>query len=249
MSDSAGVPWVGRHFESNPAAGDDGSAPPALIAALTRFRASEGGEAEVVDAVRTSRLLVALVAEVGDKGVTTTGLTVDKSQELSIVTVAAPDGRNVLPAFSSVAAMSKWNPRARPVPVAGTRVALAAAAEGTELVVLDPTSPTEFVLRRPALWAVAQSQPWVPSYLDPEILAAFQDAAALEPAVLGVRLQSADPTSRLAGPELAVRLTLIEGLGRLEVDAVMARLAERWTTSELITARVDSLKVQLVGSA
>ena len=48
MSDSAGVPWEGRHFEPNPAADDDGSAPEPLMAAIRRFRAGEGGEAEVV---------------------------------------------------------------------------------------------------------------------------------------------------------------------------------------------------------
>lgn len=248
MSDSAGVPWAGRRFEPNPAAGDDGTADPRLIDAITRFRAGQASEAEVVDAVRECRLLVPLVAELGDEGTTEHGLIVDKSQELSIVTVAGPDGRPVLPAFSSVDAMTHWNSKARPVPVAGTRVALAAAGEGTDLVVLDPTSDTEFVIRRPALWAIAQSERWVACHLDPQVLAAFREAAASEPSVLGVSLASADPTARLVGPELAVRLTLIDGLGRAELDAVMARLAERWSESELISARVDSLKVQLVSS-
>lgn len=248
MSDSAGVPWAGRHFEPNPAAGDDGSASPSLMSAIARFRAGEADESAVVDAVRESRLLVPLVAELGDEGMTEHGLVVDKSQELSIVTVAGPDGRNVLPVFSSVDSMARWNPKARPVPVAGTRVALAAAGEGTELVVLDPTSESEFVIRRPALWAVAQSRPWTPSYLDPEVLSAFEDAAALEPAVIAVTVASADPTARLSGPELAVQLRLLDGLDRLQLDALMARLAERWTQSELISERVDSLKVQLVNS-
>ena len=34
QADSAGVPWEGRSFESNPHAGDDGSADAALLAAL-----------------------------------------------------------------------------------------------------------------------------------------------------------------------------------------------------------------------
>jgi len=34
QGDSAGVPWEGRSFESNPHAGDDGSADPALLDAL-----------------------------------------------------------------------------------------------------------------------------------------------------------------------------------------------------------------------
>ncbi len=112
--DSAGVPWEGRSFESNPHAGDDGSADPALLAAILRFRAGEGSQAEVVDAFRGARVLVPLIAEKGDEGVAPNGLTVDKTQELSIVTVAAPDGRRVQPVFSSVQAMQAWiRPRDR----------------------------------------------------------------------------------------------------------------------------------------
>jgi hypothetical protein len=42
------------------------------------------------------------------------------------VTVAAPDGRRVLPVFTSVA-IAAWDPRARPVPADGVRTALSAA--------------------------------------------------------------------------------------------------------------------------
>ena len=118
-ADSAGVPWEGRSFQPNPHSGDDGSADPALLAALTAFHAGEGDAAAVVDAYRKARLLIPLVAEKGDEGVGPTGLTVDKTQELSIVTVAAPDGRRVLPVFSSVQAMSRWDAAARPVPADG----------------------------------------------------------------------------------------------------------------------------------
>lgn len=152
LGDSAGQPWQGREFDDNPFGDDDGTAPPALLGALAAFRAGEVGPEAVVDALRASRLLIPLVAELGDEGTTDAGLTVDKSQELSIVTVSGPDGRSVLPVFSSVTAMQTWNPAARPVPADGRRVALAAASEETEIVVLDPTSETEFVLRRPAVW-------------------------------------------------------------------------------------------------
>jgi hypothetical protein len=93
--DSAGVPWEGRRFEDNPHAADDGSADPALIAALLRFRAGSGSQVEVVDAFRSARVLIPLIAEKGEEGVAPSGLTVDKTQELSIVTVSAPDGRRV----------------------------------------------------------------------------------------------------------------------------------------------------------
>lgn len=245
MSDSAGVPWKGRRFEHGQSSDDDGSAPRNLVDALRLFRAGEVGEAAVVDALRESRLLIPLVAGAGEWSVGGDGQYVDKTQELSIVTVAGPDGRSVLPAFTSVAAMSAWNPQARPVPASAARVALAAASENTDLVVLDPTSATEFVVRRPALWALAQSTSWRPSYLDADVLSAFMDAAEREPAVAAVQLAPGDPGARLAGPELIVQLSLLPGLDRAALDAVVARLQARWAVDELITSRVDSLAVKL----
>ena len=226
---------------------DDGAAPEHVIAAIQRFRLAGLGEAEVVDALRTSRLLIPLVAHLGEDGLTEHGH--DKTQELAIVTVVGPDGRTVLPAFTSVAAMSAWNTSARPIPVQAQRVALAAASEQTDLVVVDATSATEFVIRRPALSAMAREQPWIPSYLDDGVLDAFADSATGEPAVRSVALAAGDPESRLAGPELVVELTLTPGLDQLALDALLARLQERWAASEVIAHRVDSMTVRLAHSA
>lgn len=247
-ADSAGQPWQGRSFGENAFAGDDGTAPPALIEALQQFAAGTAGEQAVVDAFRSSRLLIPLVTHAGDVGVNAHGQTVDKTQELSIVTVSGPDGRNVLPVFSSVTAMQNWNTVARPVPADGIRVALAAASEQTDLVVLDPTSETEFAIRRPALWAIAQSLPWQPAYANPDVLDAFLTSARSELAVLDVRLESGDPRARLAGPELVARLELIDGLTRSELDTVLSRLAQRWAASDVIATMVDSLAVRLEAS-
>lgn len=248
-TDSAGQPWAGRSFDENAFSSDDGSAPPHLIEALERFRRGESGEADVVDAFRTARLLIPLVAHAGDVGVGPHGQTVDKTQELSIVTVAGPDGRNVLPVFSSVASLASWNSTARPVPADGIRVALAAAGEQTDLVVLDPTSDTEFAIRRPALWAIAQSQDWQPGYADPDVLDAFLTSVRTELAVLNVLLASGDPSARLGGPEVIVRLELIDGLTRTELDATLNRLAQRWAANDVIATRVDSLRVKLESSS
>lgn len=246
-SDSAGQPWAGRTFEANTSADDDGTAPEHLIEAIRRFRARELGEADVVDALRSSRLLIPLVAHLGEDGLNEHCH--DKTQELSIVTVVGPDGRTVLPAFTSVAAMSAWNPGARPIPVQALRVALAAASEQTDLVVVDATSATEFVIRRPALWAMAQEQPWIPCYLDEAVLDAFADSATGESSVRSVALAAGDADSRLAGPELVVLLTLGPGLDRPALDALLERLQERWAANEVIAERVDSMTVRLTHSA
>ncbi|MGW9630409.1 SseB family protein [Agromyces sp. NPDC055520] len=251
-SDSAGVPWAGRSFQPNTHAADDGSAPEALVAALDAFRAGAAGQAPVVAEFARSRLLIPLLAELGDGDggteVGAHGLAIDKSQELSIVTVQGPDGRKVLPVFASVEAMSRWNPLARPVPADGVRVALAAADDGTDLIVLDPASPTEFVLRRPAVWSVAQSHEWQPPFDSPAVGEAFRRSIDRELAVLGVTLLPGDPTARLTGPELVVRLELVGGLTREELDAITARLARRWAADDVIATSVDSLTVKLVGA-
>lgn len=247
--DSAGVPWEGRSFQPNANAADDGSADPALLAALERFRAGEGSQVEVVDAFRESRVLIPLVAEKGDEGIGPTGLAVDKTQELSIVTVAAPDGRAVQPVFSSVEAMQRWDATARPIPVAAVRAALAASSEQTDLIVLDPTSSTEFVIRRPAVWAIAQGERWEPSFLSPEVFSGLQESVAHELAVIDVAVAAGDPDARLQGPELIVILELADGLERDTLDAVLARLAQRWAADDRIAVLADSLTVKLRRSA
>jgi hypothetical protein len=191
------------------------------------------------------RLLVPLVAHAGDEGVTDAGLRVDKTQELSLVTVSGPDGRRVLPAFTSVEALARWNPKARPIPVAARRAALAAAAEGTEIIVLDPASPTEFVLRRPAVWAVAQDVPWRPAFDDPAVLGAFERSVAGEPAVAGVRLLAGDPDALLRGHEIVVVLGLLPGLDQAALGALVSRLQDTWAATPAIADRVDSLAVKL----
>ncbi|QYF74320.1 SseB family protein [Cryobacterium sp. PAMC25264] len=253
-ADSAGQPWAGRSLDHAEFGDDDGLAPPALLDALQRFRARELGEEGVIDALRSARLLIPLVTALGaDDGqaesVGEHGLRIDKTQELSIITVAGPDGRAVLPVFSSAAAMRRWNTEARPVPADAARVALAAAQEDTDLVVLDPTSGTEFVVRRPALWAIAQSAPWTPSYASRQVAAAFEESITTELAALSVSLTAGDPQARLAGPELIVRLELVDGLSRADLDATLARLAARWAADDAIATGVDSLRVQLVASA
>ncbi|MEO8263319.1 MAG: SseB family protein [Pseudolysinimonas sp.] len=242
-ADSAGVPWEGRSFHPNADAGDDGTAPPKVIEAIRRFRAGELGVAEVVEALHGARLLLPLLATRGDEGIGAHGQLVDKTQELSLVTAAGPDGRPVLPAFTSVDTMREWNPAARPIPIVVPRIALAVASEGTPLIVVDPGTPTMFVVRRPAFPALATGAAWTPSFEDPDVLAAFLDASGGESDLVAVQLAPGDPSARLAGAELLVQLSIRDGLPQPELDALIARLGAAWSASEIIAERVDSLGV------
>jgi hypothetical protein len=252
-ADSAGQSWAGRSFEANTNASDDGSAPPALMAALAQFRASDlsapvrvAAHIAVIEAIRGARFLIPLVAEVGDVGVNAQGLTVDKTQELGIVTVAGPGERLVLPVFTSVGAMAAWRPKARPVPADGTRVALAAAGDGAQWVVIDPGSDTEFVIRRHTVDAIAQSLPWIPSFADPVVIGTFQRSVVGNDDVRSVTLRSGDPDARGRGDELMVELVLTPHLEQEELRHLVNGLSEAWARDQTLAQRVDSLRVQLI---
>ena len=244
-SDSAGVPFEGRAFHENAAADDDGSADPRLIEAMLRFRGREFGMTDVVAALGPVRLLVPLVTHRGDEGIGAHGQLVDKTQELALVTVEGPDGRSVLPVFSSVDAMRTWNPDARPIPVPARQAALAAAADELGAIVLDPGAPTEFALRRTGFEALATGARFIPCFSDERVLDAFLAATTGEPAVRAVQLAPGDPDARLTGPELIVQLALESGLDRDDLDALLARLGDAWAASSVIATRVDSIAVRL----
>jgi len=245
-ADSAGTPWEGRSFAPAEPSTDDGSAPPALLDIIARFHAGRATAGDVVDVVRESRLLIPLVAELAEAAVGATGLAADKSADLSIVTVAGPDGRNVMPVFSSAESMRAWKPLARPVPADAARVGIAAASDRTDLVVLDPKSPTEFAIRRPAVWALAQRLPWTPSHLDTEVAVEFARSGEPEGHVRGITVASGDPGARLVGPELIVTIEIAAGLDERGLAELIGRMHERWASSDVIASRVDSVAVRAI---
>jgi len=248
FTDSAGVPWEGRQLEENPFAGDDGSAAKEFLNAIAAFRVGVKGQADVVDALRSSRLLVPLLAKLGESETGAKGLKVDKSAELSIVTVKAPDGQDALVVFSSVGAMQRWNPSARPVPTDAIRVCLAAASQLSTRVVIDPGSETQFVVRRPAIARIAQSLDWQPAELNPRVRKVVAESISGEKAVSEFELQSADPEARLDGAELEVAIRLFLGSSPREVRELLERISKRWAESEEFATAVDSVSIKLLPS-
>lgn len=264
-ADSAGFPWAGRTFDHHETAfaGDDGAASEqfrtavrVLREAAESFRRGSGSaestgrlaaaHADALLELSSTRVLIPLLAEAGDLGTTPDGRTVEKTQELSIVTVAAPDGRRVMPVFSSVDTMRSWNPAARPIPVPMPQVALAAAQEQTDLIIVDPGTPEcELGVRRTQLEPVALgkrvSQPWANARIERSFLDAFEG----DPRVFDLRLLPGDPEARLLTPETDVVIALRPGLDRDDLGRLLAAAQERWAASALIAASVDSLRVVL----
>lgn len=275
-TDSAGQPWAGRSLAGEDAKihnfeHDDGTADAGYLAAVAALRSAEGDEAAVVASLAAARVFVPIVARLaeesehahgphgsghGDEGMQAGKLHGDKQADMALVTLKAPDGRTAMPVFTSAAALEAWHPDARPVAVYAARAALSAVAEGAELLVLDPGSEYTFVVRRPAVWALAQQQDWLPSYADPELARAMADATAGYAAVRRVELQPgggvASATAGGAvvggggpGPELRVVLYLEDGLDAAGVQTIVAGLNADWSRNAVFAERVDSIEVKL----
>jgi hypothetical protein len=252
-ADSAGQSWAGRSFEPNAFAADDGSAPAAYVEALAAFRALPQDSADqaaahsaVVDAVRASRFLIPLVAEAGDEGLNAEGLRVDKTQELAIVRVQGPEGQTVLPIFSSVAAMGAWRADARPVPADGLRAAASALLDNCDWVVIDATSDTEIVLRRPTLRAIAAQEAWTPPHTDPDVTTEVGIAVGGEARITAFMLATGDPQATGFGPDLIIKVSLELGLTPDQFTQLLADFSARLGESNTLTERVDNLLVSVV---
>jgi hypothetical protein len=238
--DSAGVPWEGRAFDDNPWAADDGSCPQPIAELL----ASETLDlVAFLNSLRDQRLLIPLVAYLGDAEVGPNGLQVDKSADLAIVAVQTPDGKTAIPAFTSVAQMHSWKPEARPVPVSGPKLALAAAGEGHERLVIDPAGRA-VVLRRPAIAALAQGLAWQKPELSDEVRAIAR-AAAVSERIISLDLFDGDPKNDLSAAELQIQLGLAAGLSPEGLKELLHEFTEKLQTPRF-TELVDSLSLKLV---
>ncbi|KRB75782.1 hypothetical protein ASE01_12000 [Nocardioides sp. Root190] len=135
-----------RRLEGSEYVDDDGSASPALASALAGYDAGTVPYAEALAALGSSRLLVPVVALLGEVEIGEDGLARDKSSDMAAVLLTGGDGRLALLAFSDIAALTAWNPEARPVPVAAHLAAATAVQEGAAALVLDVAGPHRLVV-------------------------------------------------------------------------------------------------------
>jgi len=246
FTDSAGVPWAGRSFQENSFAEDNGEADPALLAALLDFNSEHSNHVDVSNKFALARVLIPLIASLGESGEGSHGHTVDKSAELSIVSVRTPDNQNALPVFTSVASMNRWNPNARPVPNNGRTVALAAVAEGNTRVVIDPGSETEFVLRRTALEAIAQGFKWELPNLNVEVIQIVDDALDRFPEVIKFTLLNGDPKAGLIGHELEVVIYLAKDVDSVRLAEIQNLFLSAISSNTRFIELVDSLGIKFL---
>ncbi len=136
-------------------AGDTGTADTILAAALAAYSRNEASHGDVLLALQDARLLVPVVAMLGEVEYDDRGLAHDKTSDMAAVLMRGADGRLALLAFTSTESLAAWNPDARPVPVTAKVAAQSAAQEEAAAMVLDIAGPSTFVVERDDLIALA----------------------------------------------------------------------------------------------
>lgn len=255
-ADSAGNPFEGREFHDHPFKDDDGSQSDTLRAALTALRDASAGDQDdalaaaatsLVDALRTERVLVPLIAEAGDFGVTEDGRVVEKSQELSIVTVEGPSGQQAGLMFSSVDEMTQWRRDARPVPVEASRVAAWALTEKIPHVVIDAGSGDPVVCRRGMLWALINDEAYVAPWVSDQVVEVLRAPHlwGSVPGLVSSRVKSGWRLDHGVGPDVVVTLFLEQGLDRSDIDKVTQTVAAYWASAPDTLSLVEGIRIEL----
>ncbi|MEV1050502.1 SseB family protein [Streptomyces sp. NPDC059017] len=208
---------------------DDGTADPALEAALTAWARDRTAEGPVLEALKGARLLVPVVAVLGEVEVDESGLRREKTSDMAVPTLTAGN-RRALPAFTSTAALALWDPQARPVAVPLHQALRAAAHEKADTVVLDLAGPVPYELTGRALLALAEGRTSTDPLADPAVARAVRAVLAAEPAVLRAHLGPGSADGTLA-------LVLGDGAGASPAEAAQ-RVARALAADETLRARL-----------
>lgn len=272
-ADSAGIAWAGRDLSGSGIDGsenplhafdtDGGLEDPAWLKMRDQLLAGEATEAEAVQVFSSIRVFAAVVpttAETSthqhDDGAGTSEVHGDKQADVALVSLQAADGRRALPVFTSVPALTRWHSGARPVAVWMPRACLSAVDEGAELVVVDPSSELTFVVRRPAVWALAQQKEWVPSYADTDLAGTLSELVDLVPGLsrialapgvgVGTKTASGQPIAGGgAGPELKIIAYREPGLDETGTKLMVATLQQLLKNDEDVTLKVDTVEISV----
>ena len=137
-------------------ADDDGSADPAVASRLAAWAAGRVSRAEVIAALQYSRVLVPVMAVLGEVEYDEDGLAHDKTSDMATVLITGRDGRTALLAFTGTESLAAWNPDARPVAVELSKAAASAVQDGAAALVVDLAGPVPFPVEDGDLTALAE---------------------------------------------------------------------------------------------
>jgi hypothetical protein len=246
---------------------DDGSADPAAAAALSAFAAGAGSEHAALLALAATRLLVPLVAEVtpdsaapgsappsagpapaaASPGLPTGPGAGEKSSDMALPTLVGRDGRRAIPAFTSVAALARWQRAARPMP-AGAAQLWRAAVEDSCAVIIDVAGPVPLAVEGARLAALAQAVPVPALHEDPDVQAVVEvvitEALARLPSPGAPAPGAAAPGAAATGALVGFALHPGADGGDLVIELAVAPMID----AESLAAQVGSAVMQRLGS-
>ena len=110
---------------------------------------------------------------------------------MALPTLIGRDGRAAVLAFTSLDALTRWRPDARPVAVPAAR-AWQAGAEEASAVVIDVAGPVPVTVEGARLAALAAGRPAPLPHQDPDVLAALHAALGGEPLIVQASLTTPD---------------------------------------------------------
>ena len=138
-------------------AGDDGAVAPEVAAAMAAYAGDPDRLHHPTLAVlQDSRLLVPVVAVLGEVEYDEQGLAHDKTSDMATVLMRGRDGRLGLLAFTGSEPLRRWNPEARPVPVSVAQAARAAVQDGADALIVDVAGPALLAVEAEDLTSLAQ---------------------------------------------------------------------------------------------
>ena len=206
---------------------DDGTADPRLSAALTAWAEDRTAVGPVLEALKGARLLVPVVAVLGEVEEDENGLRREKTSDMAVPTLKA-GSRTALPAFTSTDSLARWDPAARPVAVPLHQALQAAAHEKADTVVLDLAGPVPFELTGSALLALAEGRTTADPLADPAVVDAVRAVVADVRAVLRAYL----------GPGQADGTLALVFEPAVPQDAGVHAVARRLAADETLRARL-----------
>lgn len=260
-TDTAGQTWQGRNLGEGTShvhqfSGDDGATDPHVQQAFDAFVRGDIAEEQVVDALRSARIFAPVVAEVSHAVIGEDGLVSDKEADMALVSMQAPDGRKALPLFTAATSLTAWHDAARPVAAEMRKTSLSAVEDENQLLVINPGAELTFVVRRPAVWAIAKDEAWIPSYKNPAVLEGLKQLVAPIAAVVDVRIASGQGVATVtssgqrvagggSGPELNITLVLVPGLTQSQLNDAVQSFQQLLASDRFLSENIDSVQLSL----
>ncbi|MFJ1756057.1 SseB family protein [Kitasatospora sp. NPDC088134] len=212
-------------------AADDGTADPVLAAALAAWQQDPSAEPELLAALTPSRLMVPIVALLGEVEVDAHGHQHEKTSDMAVPVLEAADGRRALPAFTSMESMTRWRADARPAPVVAPQAAMVAYAERADVLLIDPAGPVSYQLSGARLRAVAENRPYLRPHLDPEVHRALRELLGAVPEITAAHLVPA--------PDADATLALVLADPATDPRTLAARLGPALAADDALRLRLD----------